>query len=246
MLKPERMVKVSVVGPKDYFEKVSEILYDLNILHIEDPIETEYFKLGEPFEKASIVSRRLVQLRSILSYLKLDPEKYFPKRKFRAEEIVAELDAKLEEYRNEIGAKIDKIKELQERLKTLEEELRVLEPLKTLGIPPKLLKGYKTIKPFVGFVKVDPRPKIREITEDFLAVLKDYGKEYVIAVFVKVENAEDVFKVLQECGFREVAIPDIEDFDARINEIKAEISSIQEEKRDSSRKLRKQGLRKRI
>ncbi|ADB58685.1 V-type ATP synthase subunit I [Archaeoglobus profundus] len=229
MLKPEKMIKVSVVGPRDYFEKVSEILYDLNALHIEDPIETEYFKLGEPFEKASGVSRRLVQLRSILSYLKLDPEKYFPKRKFRVDEIAAELDAKLEEYRNEVGAKIDKIKELQEKLKALEEELKVLEPLKTLGIPPKLLKGYKTIRPFVGFVRIDPRPKIKEITDDFLAILKDYGKEYVVAVFVKVDYAEDVFRVLQECGFREVSIPDIEDFDARINEIKSETSSIQEE-----------------
>jgi len=64
MLKPERMVKVSVVGPKDQLETVSEILYDLNILHIEDPVEDEYFKLGEPFEKASTISRNLVQLRS--------------------------------------------------------------------------------------------------------------------------------------------------------------------------------------
>ncbi len=229
MLKPERMVKVSVVGPKDYFEKVSEILYDLNLIHIEDPEETEYFKLGEPFEKAGVVSRSLVQLRSILSYLKLDPEKYFPKRRYKIEEVVAELDAKLEEYRNEVGAKIDKIKSLQEKLKALEDELRVLEPLKTLGIPPRLLKGYKTIKPFVGFVRADPRPKIEEITSEYEVFINDYGKEYVIAVFVKVEHAEEVFRVLQEFGFREVTVPDIEDYDARISEIQSEIESIREE-----------------
>ena len=229
MLKPERMIKVSVVGPKDYFEKVSEILYELNLIHIEDPIETEYFKLGEPFEKAGRVSRNLVQLRSILAYLKLDPEKYFPKRKFRIEEIVSELDAKLEEYRTEVGTKIDKIKELQEKLKALDDELKVIEPLKTLGIPPKLLKDYKTIKPFVGFIRADPSPRIREVTEDFEVFLKDYGKEYVVAVFVKIEYAEEVFRILQEYGFREVVVPDIEDYDARISEIKSEMASIQEE-----------------
>ena len=229
MLKPERMVKVSVVGPRDYFEKVSEILYDLNILHIEDPVETEYFKLGEPFEKASKVSKSLVQLRSILSYLKLDPEKFFPKRKYRVEEVVAELDKKLEEYRAEVGAKIDKIKELQEKIKSLEEELKVIEPLKALGIPPRLLKGYKTIKPFIGFIKADPTPRIRDITSDFEVFLKDYGKEYVVAVFVRVEFSEEVFRVLQEMGFREVPVPDIEDYDARIQEINSEISSLQEE-----------------
>ncbi len=229
MLKPERMVKVSIVGPRDLFESVSEILYRLNLIHIEDPVEDEYFKLGEPFEKASVISRSLVQLRSILSYLKLDPEKFIPKRKYREEEIKAELDRKLEEYRTEIGARIDKIKELQERLKALEDELKVIEPLKTLGIPPRLLRDYRTIRVFVGFVKADPTPKIQSITSDFEIFLKDYGKEYVVAVFVRIEHAEDVFRVLQEVGFREVTVPDIEDYDTRISEIKSEMSSLQDE-----------------
>jgi len=229
MLRPEKMVKVSVVGPKDLFEKVSEILYDLNIIHIEDPVETEYFRLGEPFEKAGGISRNLVQLRSILAYLKLDPEKYFPKRKFRIDEVVAELDSRLEMYRTELGAKIDKVKELQDKLKVLEEELRIIEPLKVLGIPPRLLKDYRTIRPFVGFIRVDPSPRIKEITDKFEIFLKSYGKEYVVAVFVKIEHAEDVFRVLQEYGFREVAIPEIEDYDVRISEIQSEMTSIQEE-----------------
>ncbi len=229
MLKPERMVKVSVVGPKDHFETVSEILYRLNLIHIEDPVEDEYFKLGEPFEKAGVISKSLVQLRSILSYLKLDPEKFIPRRKYREEEIKAELDRKLEEYRTEIGAKIDKIKELQEKIKALEDELKVIEPLKALGIPPKLLKGYKTIRAFVGFIRADPSPKIQSITSDYEVFLKDYGKEYVVAVFVRVEHAEEVYRVLQELGFREVTVPDIEDYDSRIAEINSEISRLKDE-----------------
>ncbi len=229
MLKPEKMVKVSVVGPKDHFETVSEILYRLNLIHIEDPVEDEYFKLGEPFEKAGVISRSLVQLRSILSYLKLDPEKFVPRRKYREEEIKAELDRKLEEYRTQIGEKIDRIKELQEKIKALEDELKVIEPLKALGIPPKLLKDYKTIRAFVGFIRADPSPKIQSITSDYEVFLKDYGKEYVVAVFVRVEHAEEVYRVLQEFGFREVAVPDIEDYDSRIAEINSEISRLKSE-----------------
>ena len=229
MLKPEKMVKVSVVGPRDEFESVSEILYRLNILHIEDPVEDEYFKLGEPFEKASKISRSLVQLRSILSYLKLDPEKFFPKRKYREEEIKEELDRKLEEYRKEVGEKIDKIKQLQDKIKSLEDELKVIEPLKALGIPPRLLKDYRTIRAFVGFIRADPTPRIEKITSEFEVFLKDYGKEYVVAVFVKVEHAEEVYRVLQEMGFREVTVPDIEDYDARISEINSEITRLKEE-----------------
>uniref|UniRef100_A0A7J3TIW8 V-type ATP synthase subunit I n=1 Tax=Geoglobus ahangari TaxID=113653 RepID=A0A7J3TIW8_9EURY len=118
MLKPERMVKISVVGPRDYFEEVSEILYALNALHIESPSEEEYFTLGEPFGKAGVLSRSLVQLRSILSYLKLDPKTFAPKRIYRIEEITTNLDAKLEEYQREIGAKIEKIRELEEKIQS--------------------------------------------------------------------------------------------------------------------------------
>ena len=229
MLKPEKMVKVSVVGPREDFEKVSEILYRLNLLHIEDPVEDEYFKLGEPFEKAGIISKSLVQLRSILAHLKLDPEKFVPKRKYREEEIKAELDRKLEEYRTQIGEKIDKIKELQEKIKALEDELKVIEPLKTLGIPPRLLKGYKSIRAFVGFVRADPSPKIQSITSDYEVFLKDYGREYVVAVFVKAEYGDEVYRVLQELGFREVPIPDIDDYDSRIAEINSQISQLKSE-----------------
>uniref|UniRef100_A0A7C4S5S0 A-type ATP synthase subunit I n=2 Tax=Geoglobus ahangari TaxID=113653 RepID=A0A7C4S5S0_9EURY len=229
MLKPERMVKISVVGPRDYFEEVSEILYALNALHIESPSEEEYFTLGEPFGKAGVLSRSLVQLRSILSYLKLDPKTFAPKRIYRIEEITTNLDAKLEEYQREIGAKIEKIRELEEKIRALTDEQRILEPLKVLGIPTRLLKDYKMIRAFTGYVKADPRHKIKEITEDFEAFIKDYGKEYVIAVFVKQEFAEEVFKVLQEFGYREIPIPDVEDYDARIKEIQAEISATQEE-----------------
>ncbi len=229
MLKPVRMVKVSVVGPKDYFEIVSEKMYQLNAIHIEDPVEDEYFRLGEPFKKAGKVSKYLVQLRSLISHIKLDPESYFPKRKYREEEIKAELDRKIEEYRELIGSKIDRIKELQEKIKALEEELRVLEPLKELGLPPRLLKGYTFIRVFAGFVKSDPTDKIKEITSDFEIFIKDVGVEYVVAIFVKNEFAEQVYGVLQEFGFREISVPDVEDVDREIEKVTAKIQQLKEE-----------------
>ncbi len=229
MLKPEKMVKVSLVGPIDYFEKVSDTLYELNLLHIERPVEDEYFKLGQPFEKASWISRNLVQLRSILSYLKLDPTKFIPRRKYRIEEITAELDKKLEEYRNEIGVRIDRIKSANERIRSLEDELRIIEPLKVLGIPPRLLKDYKTIRAFVGFIKGDPTERIREVTADFEVFIKEFEKEYITAVFVRKELEEEVFRVLQEFGFREITVPDIEDYDERIKEIQEEITRLRDE-----------------
>ncbi len=222
MLKPEKMVKVSVVGPKEELEFASETLHKMNLLHIEDPSEEEYFRIGEPLEKASFISRSLVQLRSYISYLKIDPTKIVPKRKYKAKEIEEQLSKKLEEYQEQIGKRIDEVRSIDEKLRALDDELRIIEPLKVLGIPPKLLKDYKTIRCFVGYIREDPTEEIRKITDLFEIVLKEYEKEYVVAVFVKVDYAEEVFRTLQALGYREIAVPDIEDYEARIREIEKE------------------------
>ena len=230
MFKPVKMVKISVVGPRDQLEAVSETLHKMNLVHIEDPVEEEYFRLGEPLEKASIFSRSLVQLRSFLSYLQLEPETFDPKRKYRVEELAKQVDEKLKEYSEQIGLKIDEIRSLTEKKRALEEELAAIEPLKELGIPPRLLKGYRTIKCFVGVLKADPTHKLKEITDEFEIVLKDRKKEYIAAVIVKMDYADEFFRVLQEFGFREIPIPDIEDYDARIKEIESEIEQMENRK----------------
>ncbi|RLI82937.1 V-type ATP synthase subunit I, partial [Archaeoglobales archaeon] len=225
MFKPVKMVKVTLVGSKDYLEEVSKTLHRLNLMHIEDPIEEDYFKIGEPSKKASTISRTLVQLRSLLSYLKLEPESYDAKKKFKAEEIAAKLDEKLEEYREKIEAKIEEIRGLTERNRLLEDEIRIIEPLKELGIPPRLLRDYKAIKCFVGMLKADPGERLREITDQFEILLKGVKGGYLAAVFVKTEYSDDFLIVLQEHGFSELTVPDIEDYDTRVAEINSEIEN---------------------
>ncbi len=231
MFKPVEMVKISVVGPRDQLETVSETLHKMNLVHVEDPVEEEYFKIGEPLEKASEVSKGLVQLRSFLSYLQLNPETFDPKRKYKVEELAKQVNEKLEEYSNQIGAKIDEIRSLTDKRRVLEEELAAIEPLRELGIPPKLLKGYKTIKCFVGILKADPTHRLKEITDEFEIIIKDRKKEYIAAIVVKVDYADEFFRILQEYGYREVPVPDIEDYDERIKEIENEIEQIEARKK---------------
>ncbi len=222
MLKPEKMVKISVVGPKERLEYASEILHKVNLLHIEDPKEAEHFRIGEPLEKASIISRTLVQLRSYISYLKIDPGRIAPKRKYRSKEIEEMLSRKLEEYQEQIGTKIEENRSIDEKIRSLEDELRIIEPLKVLGIPSRLLKGYKNLRCFVGFVKENPVDELSKITDKFDAVIKEYEKELLVAIFVKAEYGDEFFRTLQAYGYRELPVPDIEDYDARINEIERE------------------------
>ncbi len=218
MLEPVRMVKVSVVGPKEYFKRTSEILHRLNLIHVEDYAEEdEYFKVGEPFEEASKFSKFLVTVRSALSLIKTDT--HVPQKIFSVKELSEVVDKKVEEIEKVIGEKNSRIRQLEDELRSLDDEERVIHPLKTLKVPPDLLKGFKNIAVFVGLVKDNPFERISEITKEFEIFVEPYENEYVVAVYVKKEDASEVFKVLQEFAFRELAVPDVKDFDERLKEI---------------------------
>ncbi|MCS7121900.1 MAG: V-type ATP synthase subunit I [Archaeoglobaceae archaeon] len=230
MLKPEKMVKVSIIGPRDLFEATVEKLYRLNLLHVEELKEDGYFRVGEPLEKAPLTSRNLLQIRSYLSYLKVDSNKIIPKKKYKEKEIREQLSRKLGEYNELVGKKIEEIRSINEKLRFLEEEINTIEPLKLLDISPKFLRGYKSLKVFVGYVKKDPSEEIAKITNVFEIFKAEYKKELVVAVFVKNEVAEEVLKVLQVYGFKEIPVPEVEDFDAKLSEIEKTKKELNERK----------------
>ncbi|MCS7129787.1 MAG: V-type ATP synthase subunit I [Archaeoglobaceae archaeon] len=219
MLKPEKMVKVAIIGAKEQLGIASEILHKMNLLHIEPISETDYFKLGTPMEKASQASKNLLQLRSYISYLKLDPTKISLKRKFKREEIEEKLGKKLAEYHKEIGNRLDELKRINDSLKSIDSEISAIEPLKVLEIPPMLLKGYKTLRCFVGFVKSDPMEEIKKIATDFDFVIKKFEDQFVIAIFVRSEQENEVYRVLQGFGYKEIPVPEVE-YELRISELK--------------------------
>ncbi|MEM1672113.1 MAG: V-type ATP synthase subunit I [Archaeoglobaceae archaeon] len=230
MLRPEKMVKVAVVGSRDQLEVASELLYRMNLIHIENPLETDYFKVGTPMERAGQISRNLLQLRSYISHLKLDPTKFSPKKKFKRREIEEKLSKKLTEYQEDIGKRIDELRKINETLKSIESEFSTIEPLKVLEIPPKLLKGYKSIKCFVGLVKENPIPEIEKITTQFDFVLKKFEDQFVIAIFVKSEHGDEVYRILQGFGYKELPVPDV-DLEARISELTKMKEELSEKKK---------------
>ncbi|WP_457591044.1 V-type ATP synthase subunit I [Geoglobus sp.] len=237
MLEPVRMVKVSVVGPKEYLEATSDILYRLNKLHIEDySEEDEYFRIGEPLSKASKLSKFLVSVRSLLAHAGVK-DGYEPKRVFSVKELDRDLDTKVSELEELINSRISRIKEIEERIRKIGDERENILPLKSLGIPADLLKGYRTIEVFVGFVNENPFEKIIEVTKEFEIVTGEFEGGLIAAVFVKKDFADEVFKVLQEFSFREIGVPDIDvDYDTRLRQLdeeekklRAELEKLQQE-----------------
>ena len=247
MLKPVEMTKISIVGSTRYLRKVSHILHELNLIHIEDYDESdEYFSLGKPFEESSRYSRYLVTLRSLLSYAKVSRESYEPKRVYKVSDLNRILDKKISELEDKIYRKIAEIKELEDEIKKLQDEKKKLEPLSILGLPTELLTGYLNIESFVGIVKTNPKEKLLEITDKIEVIVKEYGKELICAVFVKKEYHNEVIRILAESGFKELEIPAIEkEIDERLQEIETKIEELRkkiENKKNEVTRLEEENL----
>lgn len=223
MLEPVRMVKVSVVGPKEYLEATSDILYRLNKIHIEDyGEEDEYFRIGEPLEKASKLSKFLVTVRALLSHAGVK-DGYEPRKVFSVKELDRELDRKVSELEDLINSRVSRVKEIEDRIRKIEDERRSIYPLRSLGVPANLLGGYRSLEVFVGYVKANPFEKITEVTKDFEIFTGEHEGELIVAVFVRKEKADEVFKVLQEFAFREISVPEIDaDYNARLSQLDEE------------------------
>lgn len=230
MLEPVRMVKVSVVGPKEYLELASDALYRLNALHIEDYTEEDdYFKIGEPLEKASKLSKFLVTVRSLLSHAGVK-DGYEPRRVFSVNELDKELDRKVQELEELITSRINRVRSIEEKLRKIEDEKRNVYPLMALGIPASLLSGYRNLAVYVGFVKENPFERLIQITNELEVFTAEYKGELVTAVFVKKDYADDVLRALQEFGYREIQVPEISvSFEDRIKELDEEEKSLKQE-----------------
>ena len=71
MIKPERMSKLFLVGPKTKLNKVVAKLHDLKIAHIIEHKKDDKFDICPPQDYFEKISSLLVQTRSIMSHLNI-------------------------------------------------------------------------------------------------------------------------------------------------------------------------------
>ena len=146
MLRPERMARVSVTGSKAVLDDVIEAVHDLRLLHL-----TEYdggweaFEPGAPREGADGASDQLVTVRSLESILGVDESDA------EGQPVLPDdLDAEIEEVREQVNELDDRRDDLDDELRSVEEELDAVRPFVQLGIDIDLLSGYETLSVAVG------------------------------------------------------------------------------------------------
>src|SRR3990167_3513798 len=71
MLRTERMVRLTLVGPKSMMEETIQACYALNLYHIVDHKKSDDLDLGSPLPRAELLSEILLKIRGLIAHLQI-------------------------------------------------------------------------------------------------------------------------------------------------------------------------------
>ena len=206
MLRPERMSKVSVTGAKAVMPDVIETVHEMNLVHLSDYDGSwEGFDNGNPLLGAEEASERLVTIRSLENALDLDEADVEPASSVDRDM----LDERLGAAREAITEVEDRIAELREERRAIQDRINQLEPFAALEIDLDLFTGYDSIDVAVG---TGPASQIEPAIADAerIEAYELFAEDDVVAIFAAPAKGASapIQDALVGVEFAEVAVPD--------------------------------------
>ena len=212
MFKPREMTRTLLIGAKQDLEKTIQLLHDLEIIHIIDYIQTEpddHLQLGAPTQEASTASQRLLKLRSSAQQLALEKDKPATSEKISEENIKRDIHLKVQDIELSIQSLMETKARIEEHFRKIDERIRQLQPFTSLDIPLEEYQGFDHLTVFTGFIN-----DLKKLTENLPALTDEYelfsseNEDQMIALFIEKTFTEEAKKLLSDCGFIEVKLPD--------------------------------------
>ncbi len=184
MVKPAKMTKVSVTGPKKHLQEVIDTLYDLQLIDI-DSYEGE-LETGEPFEEAEELSEMLVDVRSLLSKI---PEVDVQRSEFSLDSLEGTLER--------VAANVERLEErkteISESLSRLEDQEEFFRRLMGTDLTVDDLKGTRSLEVFIGEIDVE---NFREqVPVSSFEVFEGRSAE---VVFYREDESDEVERALRD------------------------------------------------
>ncbi|MBW6462157.1 MAG: V-type ATP synthase subunit I [DPANN group archaeon] len=231
MLKPKKMCKVTVAGPKSIMATAVSFFYDKGILHIDDytkPSDETVLDIGTPTKKASNLSEDIIKLRSIKKHLNIIKSKGNkvvsidkPNQKAISEQI-NKIDVQIVES-------IDKIKYINDSLSLLKAKEDIVAPISSLGLDWKVFTQYDSLSYKVGYLpkNIDISKFKKElllITENTEMFHANYLGRQVIALFVVKDKTDATSSLLSNNGFVQINLRCLEEFEGKSENVLKTIS----------------------
>ena len=212
MLRPREMTRALIVGSKHDLEKTIELLHSLGVAHIIDyhaEHEGDELKLGSPIEHASMASQQLLKLRSNAQLLGINLENPPTSATMAETQVTKDLDLKIHDLELSVLSLTEDKTRIEDHLKKIDERVAQLKPFMDIDIPLELYTGYEHLSVYTGSVR-DMKPcseGLPGITDEYDLVVAP-GAEQVFALFISKPHAEAAEKLLVECGYTEMKLPE--------------------------------------
>jgi V/A-type H+/Na+-transporting ATPase subunit I len=212
MFKPREMKRTLIIGAKQDVEKTIELLHSLEIVHIIDfkPSKTEeQVNLGTPTEKASVISQRLLKIRSSAQLLTLDRETPSVSEKISEKQIKRDINLKIQDLELSVLSLIETKTRIEEHFRKIDDRIRQLQPFAAVDIPLENYQGYDHVVVFTGYVR-----DLKKLKESLTRITDEYefftseDNNQMVALFIAKPYSEDAEKLLIECGFNEEKLPE--------------------------------------
>ncbi len=240
MIKPERMSKLFLVGPKTKLNKVVAKLHDLKIAHIIEHKKDDKFDICPPQDYFEKISSLLVQTSSIMSHLNIqitDTEK--------KEMSLSIVKKELESIKDETTGILDEISSASDAKSSIAEQKNILALLSLLNLSPQDFKQSKFINSYFGYVANPINiEQLKNITENFEILTKEHNKKILVAVFVESKFAAKIEEALNAASFSGINVDSIKELTGNPNNLIEELSKKQEKlsitisnKKDTIKKL---------
>jgi V/A-type H+-transporting ATPase subunit I len=212
MFRPQEMTRTLLIGAKQDLEHTIELLHTLEVVHIIDFTTAEadeHLTLGAPTTKASGVSQNLLKVRSSAQMLSLNPEKQTISEKLSEKQIQHDISLKIQDMELSVLSLMETKTRLEEHFRKLDERIRQVEPFATMDLPLEDYQGYDHLSVFTGYVR-----DLKKLTENIPTITQEYelffsdADDQMIALFIIKKHTEDASKLLNDCGFTEVKLPE--------------------------------------
>ncbi|NOQ55199.1 MAG: hypothetical protein GQ477_00150 [Nanohaloarchaea archaeon] len=230
MLKPKKMCKVTIAGPKSMRDQVVSFLYGREILHIDEytrPADEKVLDIGIPTEKASRLSEDLVKLRSIKKHLNVSKNS-----KTQIDRKVVSIDTpdqkeistQIDGIDAQIVDHLDKIRALNDSLALLKAKEDIVAPISRLDLDWKVFTQYDHLSYQVGYLpkNVDIskfKKELSDITDDQQLFHEDYAGRHIIAVFAVNGKKDEIATLLSNNNFVQISLRCLEEFEGHSDSI---------------------------
>ncbi|MBL7055421.1 V-type ATP synthase subunit I [Candidatus Woesearchaeota archaeon] len=199
MIKPERMSKLFIVGPKSTLSNVVSTLHKLKAAHFIEHKKDEY-DLCSPLEQLEKTSSLLVQTRSMITHLNISGEV-----KETKELKLDDLEKGLTDIKENVNKHVENIKSKEDELSIISEQKKILKLLTMLDLSPSIFQNSGYINSYLGYVSdADIKEKISSITENFEIFTMQEDKKTFVALFVEAAKSEEAEVELSNANFSEI------------------------------------------